>query len=215
MHMQKTLGQCLEFYRLELKWDQTAAAGATGFEVSQQQIGKIERGITKSPGYPIVSILLKAYGKNHSDLEKDQSDSVKLVKEQSSFFTSNSLIPVINTKDIMAFLDGEDVNFLDHVAVKDSSNPKMYAIKMANELMMSSEGVTYPQSSIVVFDGAKAYKDHKDTMVSTEEGILFRRVFMDGNTYYLKTLNPNHPNSGSTTSLKSLGRAIECRITVK
>lgn len=213
--MQKTIGQCLEFYRNELNWDQTAAAGATGFEVSQQQIGKIERGITKSPGYLIITMLLEAYGKTTTDLEKDRSDGVQLVKDQTNFFTSDSLIPVISAQDIIDFLAGVDVDVIDHIAVKDSSNKKMYAIKMANELMMSSEGVTYPQSSIVVFDGAKAYKEHKDMMVSTEEGILFRRVFMDGKTYYLKTLNPNHPNSGSTSTIKSLGRAIECRISVK
>lgn len=215
MNMKKTIGQQLEFYRTQLDWTQTQAAGETGFIVTQQQVGKLENGSTKNPTYHTLSTLLKAYGKRVSDLEDDIEDGVTFAKPNTDLFNYGATIPLIENKDVVDFLNGQTVPVIELIPVNVSTGTKSYAIKMTNELMESADRVSYPKNSIVIFDGSKAYSDHKDMMINISGKTIFRNVFKDGDTYYLKTLNPHFPNSGATDKLSYLGRAIECRITIK
>jgi SOS-response transcriptional repressor LexA len=214
--MNKTLGQCLEFYRTELGWDQTQASGETGFVVSQQQIGKVERDAIKNPGIFTVLPLLKAYNVDPNKLTEDMGQGVKFaVKEPTLLYKSKATIPLINIKDVKSFLDGEDVTVIESLPYGENPSKKIYAIKLSNELMRTNVGVSYPEDSIVIFDATKKYKDHKDMVVEIDGDVLFRRVFKDGSTYFVKTINPELPNSISSKEIALLGRAIECRTILK
>ncbi|MGK0269471.1 MAG: transcriptional regulator with XRE-family HTH domain [Cocleimonas sp.] len=216
MPMNKTLGQCLEFYRTELGWDQTQASGETGFVISQQQIGKLEKDAIKNPGIFTVNPLLDVYNKTPNDLKKDMSEDVELaIKEQTALFTAGSTIPLINIKDVKDYLSGVAVTAIAHIPFSENPSKKIYAVKLANELMKTNSGMSYPEKSIVIFDATKAYKIHKDMMIEIEGDILFRRVFKDGSTYFVKTINPDIPNANSSKDILFFGRAIECRIIVK
>lgn len=214
--MNKTLGQCLEFYRTELGWDQTQASGETGFTISQQQIGKVERDAIKNPGHFTVRALLKAYNVESNTLDRDMDEGVELaVKEQTPLFAVSHSIPLLNIKDVQSYLNGQPINAIEQIPFRENPGKKIYAVKLTNELMRTNIGVSYPEDSIVIFDAAKAYKDNKDMMVEIDGDVLFRRVFKDGSTYFAKTINPELPNSNSSKDIALLGRAVECRIIVK
>jgi transcriptional regulator with XRE-family HTH domain len=214
--MNKTIGQCLEFYRTELGWDQTQASGETGFVISQQQIGKLEKDAIKNPGIFTVTALLNVYNKTPNDLQKDMAEGVELaVKEQTALFTVSATIPLINIKDVKNYLSGQAVTAIKHIPFSENPSKKIYAVLLANELMKTNSGVSYPEKSIVIFDATKPYKIHKDMMIEMDGDILFRRVFKDGSTYFVKTINPDLPNANSSKEISFFGRAIECRITVK
>lgn len=214
--MNKTLGQCLEFYRTELGWDQSQASGETGFVISQQQIGKVERDAIKNPGHFTVNALLDAYNIEPNDLKRDMSEGVELaVKEQAPLFAVGATIPLLNIKDVKSYLSGQAVTAIEHIPFSENPSKKIYAVKLSNELMKANSGISYPEKSIVIFDATKAYKIHKDMMIEIDGDILFRRVFKDGSTYFVKTINPDLPNSNSSKEVSFFGRAVECRIIVK
>ena len=216
MLMNKTLGQCLEFYRTELGWDQTQASGETGFVISQQQIGKLEKDAIKNPGIFTVNTLLAAYDVTPNELLKDMKEGVELVvKEQPALFVSSPSIPVINIKDVKDYLSGHAVSPIEQIPYTENPSKKIYAVRLSNELMKSNIGNSYPEKSIVIFDGTKPYKDNKDMMIEIDGDILFRRVFKDGSTYFVRTINPELPNANSSKEIAFFGRAIECRISVK
>jgi len=214
--MNKTLGQCLEFYRTELGWSQTQASGETDFVISQQQIGKLEKDDIKNPGIFTINTLLDAYNKEPNDLKKDMAEGVEVaVKEQAPLFSVSSTIPLLHSKDIKCYLTGEPVTAIDHIPYTENPSKKIYAVKLANELMRANTGNSYPEKSIVIFDATKVFKDHRDMMIEVDGDILFRRVFKDGSTYFVKTTNPEFPNSSSCKDISYLGRAVECRIITK
>ena len=216
MLMNKTLGQCLEFYRTELGWDQSQASGETGFVISQQQIGKLEKDKIKNPGVLTIHALLDAYNKEPNDLKADMSEGVELaVKEQTPLFAVSSSVPLLNIKDVKPYLNGQSVAAIEQIPFTDNPSKKIYAIKLTNELMRTNVGIGYPEGSVVIFDATKKYKDHKDMMIEIDGDILFRRVFKDGSTYFVKTINPELPNANSSKEIALLGRAVECRILVK
>lgn len=213
--MKRTLGQCLEQYRTDLGWDQTQASGETGFLVSQQQIGKIESGKIKSPGYLHVTMLLKAYRKRPGDLEKDMDGEVTTSSAVTVTETIENNIPLIDIQQVPLFIKGETVDILGTVPVTTSKSKKVFALKMTNDLMDATTGITYPKNAIVIFDATKPYVDHKDMLIVHNEQVLFRRIFNDAGTFYIKPLNTNYQSVQSDKPVLALARSVECRMIIK
>ncbi|NQY62871.1 MAG: helix-turn-helix transcriptional regulator [Alteromonadaceae bacterium] len=213
--MNKTLGQCLEMYRLALGMKQSQASGETNWAISQQQISRIEKSENSNPTILTVIELLSAYGKTLADLEKDMTDIVIPYEKSMTTFEGNTTIPLIMLKDVKIFLRGSKVKIIDQLPIKHKKTRKMFALKMDNNLMHAKTGMSYPKNSLVIFDATKQFVQDNEMLIKSPEGLVFRNVIQDGSTYFYKLLNTEYPNTSSSTRLKMLARAIECRINVK
>ena len=211
--MNRTLGQCLEFYREELKLDQTQAACEMNFDVSPQNIGRIERGLVKNPGWHTISAMLKAYNKSQGDLEKDMNASVMPITAKTTGIEEKSIIPVLNFEDVAAYIEGKrEVDTLSFITLNNKPRSKMFATKMKNDFM-DSKGISYPKNSIVIFDTDKRFKNNKDALVKKDDEVLFRRVSKEANSYFLTTLNTIYPTNEIKEPITILAYAVEVRQT--
>ena len=213
--MNKSLGQCLEMYRLRLGWDKNQASGETGFVISQQQISKFERGSIKNPGILSLIPLLAAYGKSLNDLEKDMADKVTPYHQEMTIYEGNTTIPLITIRNVTDYLNGKNVTPIDHLPIKNQKTRKLFALKMDNDFMASNTGSGYPKNSLVIFDAAKTFAQGKDMLISNPDGLIFRDVFKEGSSYYFKKLNTGYPTINNSDQFKMIARAIECRIIIK
>lgn len=212
MDMNRTLGQCLEFYRTELKLDQTQAACEMSFNVSPQNIGRIERGLVKNPGWHTIHAILKAYNKSNADLENDMSAAVIPITAKTNTIEEVAKIPVINFQDVSVYVEGKtDVEVISFITLNNKPRSKMFAIKMTNNFM-DSTGISYPKNSIVIFDTDKRFKNNKDALIKKDENVLFRRVNKEGNSYYLTPLNSTYPTNEIKEPIQILAYAVETRL---
>ena len=213
MDMNRTVGQCLETYRTDLGLDQTQAACECNFEVSPQNIGRIERGLVKNPGFLTIMTLLKAYKKSFNDLETDMGLEVTPASSAATLVTWSITIPVIELEDVSRYVGGDDtVEFIDEITVKEKPRSRVFAIKIENEFMQSASGTSYTRGSVITFDPAKPFKNNKDMLVETPGGIIFRRVAKEASIFYLSTLNGSHPVMEIKEPLTTFGSVIESRL---
>lgn len=214
--MIRTVGQCLETYRTSLGLDKSQAACECNFDVSSQNIGRIEQGLVKNPGVLTIMTLLKAYKKSMCDLERDMGLSVSAAPLPGTIIEWNVTIPVIALSDVPSYIDGNnEVNVIDEITIKEKPRSRVFAIKLENEFMQSASGASYTKGSFITFDPSKKFKNNKDMLIQTPGGIVFRRVSEEAGCFYLSALNGSHPTTEVKEPLVTFGRVIESRLISK
>mgnify|MGYP003386351301 CR=1 FL=1 len=215
MRMNKSIGECLYQYRTDLGWELKQAAVETMLKVSNTQIGRIERGDVKSPGFIAVCHLLEAYSKTLEDLEKDMSGNSQVVKLTSPSKKTSKSIPLIIFDEIENFLNGRNFKSAGKVAVGEDQSSKLFAVKMTNDLMKGDGKRTYPKNSIVIFEPTKTFKTNNDILAAYNNTNKFFRIKKEDSEFFALTLNNDYPNEKLTESPNTFARAIECRIACK
>lgn len=154
---------------------------------------KLERALDLSRGW---------FDVFHPELEYVHSDKPVLAKERTGLYELGyPLVPLISLLQAgqwdtlgKSFKQSDAESFLP--CPKNHSS-QAYALRVVGDSMVSPYGRSYPEGSIIFVDPElKSCVNHGDRIIALRDGhdaVTFKQLACDGDTQYLKPLNPTHP----------------------
>lgn len=107
----------------------------------------------------------------------------KKIKKQLNLHTT----PVLHWDDLYNWPDQINFETKDDIILENNSSPLTFAIEMIG----SSMEPLFPDRCLLIFDAQKKAKDRDCVLVYCNNQFSFKRILIDGNTAFIKSINPD------------------------
>lgn len=157
---------------------------ATG--LPQPTLHQLFTGATNNPRKKTIEILADFFTvtiPQMSGIEFLPDSLSKQIKKQLNLHTT----PILHWDDLYNWPDHIELDTKEEIILENNSSTLTFAIKMIG----SSMEPLFPDGCLLIFDVNKKARDRDCVLIHYNDQFLFKRILIDGNTMFVKSINPD------------------------